>query len=410
MKKYLRNEPLVNTAVYYGALVINILMGWLITRINTGNLSIADYGKFSFFITFAMVGGVLFDFGFFESTSRLLALNKKETPKQQLLGTSLVWAILFGSVATVLFYLMGGIVDSLFQVKIGILNRQFPFAVGLFVMVAHLNRVLRGTGQIKTLGTITLAPRLIYLGLLAMLVYSDSFNLTTTLLTMLGGMLIALAGVWIYMKPAFGQLNHISAAIRAEVKTYGRHIYISTIWSELLTHADKFIISVFLDAQSIAYYALGFALAYPLSHFSTSLATSLYHRFAHQNKIDPRVITGNTIFVAISVVIFIFLREPIIYYLFSEQYAPTIPLLPPLALAFGFAGMSKPFTLFLMARKYGKLVRNISILIPSLQILLAILVIPLYGILGIAWVACFVYALDLILYIAFYNRVISRDR
>ena len=42
----------------------------------------------------------------------------------------------------------------------------------------------------------------------------------------------------------------------------------------------------------------------------------------------------------------------------------------PLALAFGFSGLSKPFTLFLMAKGHGKAVRNISVVIPIIQLVL----------------------------------------
>jgi O-antigen/teichoic acid export membrane protein len=59
-----------------------------------------------------------------------------------------------------------------------------------------------------------------------------------------------------------------------------------------------------------------------------------------------------------------------------------------------------------MARKQGKVVRNISILIPTLQIILCIFVIPVYGIIGAAWIACFVYAFDLVLFFIFYKRFV----
>jgi O-antigen/teichoic acid export membrane protein len=160
----------------------------------------------------------------------------------------------------------------------------------------------------------------------------------------------------------------------------------------------------------MAYYGLAFAISFPLTHFSTSMATSLFNRFAHDERISQKVTIGNLLFVTISVIIFIILREPIVIYLFSSDYLPTIDLLPPLALAFGFSGLSKPYTLFLMARKQGRVVRNISIVIPTLQIILGIIIIPIYGILGAAWIACFVYAMDFILYLIYYNRFVKMQQ
>ena len=79
----------------------------------------------------------------------------------------------------------------------------------------------------------------------------------------------------------------------------------------------------------------------------------------------------------------------------------------PLAIAFGFSGLSKPFTHFLMAKGFGKIVRNISIAVPVFNILLNLILIPKYGINGAAWVAFFAYGLDLCLYWYYYNKKIK---
>ena len=82
-----------------------------------------------------------------------------------------------------------------------------------------------------------------------------------------------------------------------------------------------------------------------------------------------------------------------------------IPLLVPLGIAFGLSGLSRPYTMFLMANRHGKIVRNISALIPTIKIALSILVIPVYGIYGVAWLTTFVYGLDLLLYVLAYKHV-----
>ena len=224
---------------------------------------------------------------------------------------------------------------------------------------------------------------------------------------MFAGLATILIFGWLYLKPSFKNIETRMITIWNEVKSYGRHIYLSSIWAELLIHVDKFLISFFLDSQAMAYYGLAFAISFPLTHFSNSMATSLFNRFATDKKLTKKILLGNLLFVSTTVALFIFLREPIVLYLFSAQYAPTIELLPPLALGFGFAGLSKPFTLFLMAQKQGKIVRNISIIIPSIQIMLGIFIIPIYGLIGAAWVACFVYALDLVLYVTTYRRFVG---
>ena len=395
-----------NTLIYYSALIFNIFLGWIITRFNTEYLEVNAYGQFAFFVTLILFTKSLFGFGVFESTSRLLALSKSRIERKNILGTSFLWGLTFALLASFALFLSSELIDAVFKVKIGALCQSFYYGLGLYVLLSHLFLSLRGSGQIKILSFTAISPRIFYLILLILIILEGEFTLSSTLGMMFWGLIISLILVWLLLKPTFGAVRETSYKIWNEVKSYGRHIYVSTIWSELLIHTDKFLISYFLDSMAMAYYGLAFALAFPLSHFSTSLSTSLFQRFANEQRINPKVVLGNMIFVTITVVLFIFLREPIILYLFSEQYMLTIDLLVPLALAFGFSGLSKPYTLYLMAQKQGKVVRNISILIPALQTIISIIIIPFYGILGVAWVACFIYLLDFILYLIFYYRVI----
>jgi len=407
VKDTFRQEPVINTIIYYSALIFIIFIGWILTNINTNYLNIPQYGQLTFYITFISISRSFFSFGVFESTSRLLAVTKESDDIAKLLGSSLVLAILSSFMASIFVYVAGIFIDDIFEVNIGVLCQHFAIGAGLYVLVSHISLTLRGLGRIKTLSVVTIGSRLIYLLLLLWIIQYAQFSLQITISMMLVGLAVVLIFGWLYLKPSFLFLKSKTTVIWEEVKSYGRHIYLSTIWVDLLTHVDKFLISYFLDNQAMAYYGLAFAISFPLSHFSTSMATSLFNRFASDKKITRKVLVGNFTFVSLSVIIFILLREQIVLYLFSAHYVPTIELLPPLALAFGFSGLSKPYTMFLMARKQGKAVRNISIFIPSLQIILGIFIIPAYGLIGAAWVACFVYALDFFLYIVTYKRFIG---
>jgi O-antigen/teichoic acid export membrane protein len=220
------------------------------------------------------------------------------------------------------------------------------------------------------------------------------------------GFAFSLILVLINLKPKFQDFRNKSKQLWAEVKSYGIHIYISNIWHEILFHGDKFVISYYLDDNAMAYYALGYMITFPLSHFSTSLSTTLFNKFISQNKIRGRDLKVNILFIAVSVSIIIFFRRFIIVYLFSEKYLPTIDVILPLALAFGLAGLSKPLTMFLMAHGHGKIVRNISVTVTLSQLALNIAFVPVFGIIGAGWIATFIYGLDLFLVYFFYNKIV----
>jgi O-antigen/teichoic acid export membrane protein len=400
------DQTLKLTFLFYGSLIVTIFLGWVVAKLNTSYLSVSDYGKYSFFIILIFFSRVFFTFGISESSSRLIAIHKVDDIRRKLTGIGLSWVLLFVIPYSLVLYSMPPLFDSLFQVKIGEISQRFSYLAGLILIHAFFNLSLRGYGKIKLLAFNTIAPRAVYIILLILLINYNSFTLINTLSMLFYGFAFSLILVLLTLKPKFQDFRKKSKQLWAEVKSYGIHIYISNIWHEILFHGDKFVISYYLDDNAMAYYALGYMITFPLSHFSTSLSTTLFNKFISQNKIRGRDLKVNILFVAVSVSIIIFFRRFIIVYLFSEKYLQTIDVILPLALAFGLAGLSKPLTMFLMVHGHGKIVRNISVTVPLIQLALNIAIVPVFGIIGAAWIATFIYGLDLFLVYFFYNKII----
>ena len=250
--------------------------------------------------------------------------------------------------------------DSIFEVKIGFLYMNLALFAGFVLLHSYFLLVLRGAGDITKLSLITFLPRAFYVILLGSLIVLDKFTIINSLYSMFIALIISIIIIVGIIKPELKNLRQKFRDIIKETKRYGIHIYFGNVLHEALTHSDKLLISYFLFADSMAYYGLAYMITYPLSHFSNSLATTLFNKFTSQKEINKKVTKINFLFIIITISIFIFLRETIITYLFSVDYMPTISVMLPLALAFGFSGLSKPYTLYLMAKGQGKKVRNIS--------------------------------------------------
>ncbi len=400
------SKAIIETSLYFSSLILNIFLGWLVTKLNTTYLDLVEYGRYSFFIIVLFFSRSFFGFGLFESASHLLAVSPGTQERKKLLGTGFLLSGVFSIIYSMLFFLLATLSDRFFEVKIGDLCFQYAILVGLILMHSYYVLALRGTGHIKLLSLLTVLPRIFYLGLLILIIIMNQFSLIQSLNMFFLGFGISLIWITILLQPSFKSLKISAINLWNDLKSYGIHLYLSNIWNEILFNGDKFIISFFLPAQSLAYYYLGYALTIPLSHFSSALATTMFNRFAVQNRIDFRVIRINILFVVSSVCIFIFMRRFIIINLFSADYLPTVDIMLPLALAFGFSSISKPFALFLMARGAGKTVRNISIIIPTLNIILGLFLIPRYEIIGAAWTLALVYFCDLSLYLLAYRKFV----
>lgn len=394
-----------NTLIYYIALVVNIVLGWGLAKINTHYLTVELYGQYSFFLIFLFMSRSFFGFGLSESVSRQLALTGDEHRRRQLTGMALTWSLVFSLVFGITLLILSAFVDRIFEVRIGNLLHIYAWVSGIILIHTFLLLVLRGYGRIGLMAESTVYPRIFYLIWLIPVILWQSFTIQQTLTAMFAGYVIAVIITIVRLRPEFSGIRMLSRGILLEIKSYGIHLYVGAIWQELLFHTDKLVISLYLDNRSIAYYALAYMLTFPLSHFSTSLATSLFRKFSQTILIDRRVLLANLAFVLSSVTIFILLRYQIVVGLFSVDYLPSVALIIPLAMAFGFSGFSKPFTLFLMARGKGKVIRNISIIVPIIQIILTVSVIPVYGITGSAWCTFTVYLLDMLLNVIAYQRM-----
>ncbi len=394
-----------NTLIYFGALVLNIVLGWVLAKLNTSYLSVEAYGRYSFFLIVLFMSRSFFGFGLYESVSRRLALTEDEGRRRQLIGTTLIWSLAFYALYTVFLFAAALFSDQIFEVHIGDLLIRYAGFAGFVLIHTFLLLALRGAGRMILMAEATIYPRVFYLILLIPVILEEAFTLPMTLLVLFIGYAITVLLTIIRLRPVFRDALRNTRELLAEVREYGIHMYVGAIWHELLFHADKLVISFYMDERSIAYYALAYMLTFPLSHFSNALATNLFNKFSRADRIGRRVILINFLFVSFSVLLFILLRDEIILRLFSERYLPSVALITPLALAFGLSGLSKPFTLFLMARGMGKVIRNISVAVPVVQILITMVVVPEYGIYGAAWCTFSVYLLDLLLNFIAYRRL-----
>ena len=270
----------------------------------------------------------------------------------------MIISIFFSIVFVVFAYLFSIFSDSIFEVKIAFLFKQNFFLVWIILFQSFLLLSLRGAGKIKILSFLTFSPRMIYLMLLGFIIYTNNYTLTYSIYFLFAGLLIPIIIILIIIKPTLKNIKQKIRNIYDETKRYGIHLYFSNILSETLSHADKLLISYFLQAESMAFYGLAYMLTFPLSHFSKSLATTLFSKFAIEESINLKILKTNFLFISITVLVFILFREYIIVYLFSDKYMPAVELMLPLALAFGFSGLSKPFTHFLMAKGFGEIVKN----------------------------------------------------
>jgi O-antigen/teichoic acid export membrane protein len=404
----LKNLHVRQTALLYIAMVFNLVLGYLIVKFNTTYLSLADYGRYSFFLNTVLFARVFFTLGLFEVSSRSLAVSKDRQNSRQLYSSTLLLAIFLGMLFSLSILGLSAFYDSIFEIKIGILLLSFaPFSF-ILLLQFMLHILLRGLGQITKLSLYTFLPRLFYLLCLIPLVTMGIFTLYNTLMIYFITLIIVVLGFALSIKLSFVNIKKNIYHLFSGVKEFGSHLYIANILSTFFYHSDKILLAYFLDAEQLAFYSLAFALTFPITHFSNALSTTAYKKYANTSRIDRKDITLNLIYIILVAVCFIALRKYIILYLFSEKFAPAIPVFAMLTLAAAMNGLSVPYTTFFKAHKEGVRVKNITFVVQIVYFGLNLILIPLLGIFGAALSALLAFTLDYSLYLYFYRKIFKR--
>jgi O-antigen/teichoic acid export membrane protein len=394
----------------YIAILLNTLFGYLAVKLNTNLLSVTAFGYYSFFIATIIFSQTFFSLGLFESTSRLLAIEKEPTRARKLHGTLFLITLVLGILYMLFILMWASISDIIFEIKIGWLLILVSPLVFVILFQNMFLITLRGGGEIKKLSWFTFTPRLVYVILLIFLFSTDFFTLKTTSLSFLISILVVELFFSIWVKPIFKDVKDNIALLISEVRTYGRYLFVANIGSMLIFTIDKFILAYFLGADQIAFYALAFNITAPLAYFSTAISQSKYKEFANQYRIDPPLLRINMIFSLTITSILIIFREFIVLQLFSPKFEPTISVLVILAIAFCFVGLASPYTMFFKAQKKGKEVRNITLSVSVLLLVLCLILIPILGIIGAAIAVLIAYGFDYLLYLWLYYRYIIQTK
>lgn len=393
------------TILLYGGMLINVVLGYGVTKVNTTWLSVEAFGILSLFINLILFIRVFFSAGVFESASRLLAVEKQQENSRELRGAVLVFTLVLGILLSFFILIFSGYADLIFNIKIGFLLKAFwPFAIFL-PLQNMLQVVLRGIGHISKLSIFYFLSRLFYLIMMAGLLYFGAFHLQSSIMAFLISATATVVFFSVLLQPSFKYLKKHLKQLTEEVLSYGHHLYLVNILSGVFLHVDKLLLAYFLNATQLGYYMLAYSISAPISYFSNALAASSFRQFADSRFIPKKILNTNLQYILGVVIILILFNRFIIETLFSPLFSPARPILLILTFAFAFSGLSIPYTLFFKAQKRGKEIRNITLAAQAVFLVLNIILIPLIGINGAAIALLISYALDYTLHYIVYKRL-----
>lgn len=343
----------------YSSTVIGLVLGILVSVLNTRSLSPSDYGDVKYVSNIMLFLSGLLTFGFFVSGCRLMAVS--DSPQKTAKYKGVMILILMVSILLMfLFMQFSSLIHKSF-LKSEISNL---FVLGAFVsasplLLNYINTTAQGDNKIFSISMARLLPSLVYL-IVGFYIYRYFGATSDRMILLQNGISIIMLGVIIALsKPVFLNLKESYADLKQENKKYGLHVYFGSLAGVSLNYLAGITLGIFnTDNTLVGFYTLALTISMPLAVLPTIIGTTYFKRFALEEKIDKKIFRGTFVLTLISLLAFIVLIGSVVKILYSNEYVVVAKYASVLAVGMAFHGFGDMINRFLAAKGQGKMLRN----------------------------------------------------
>lgn len=410
IKEVTNSKLIKQTAFLTIAQIIAMVIGFISSMLLAKEMGVELFGIYSFAIAIISFLAIFFEFGYFASVSRLLAINEDKTIEKEIIGASI--AIVFG-ISILLFitiFAISFLVDNIFEDKIGYIIRLASIVSWSFVLPFFMELILKGSNHIEYLSGFNILWKILFLVFIIILYVGNmliplyvvlSFSITT----------IVSAIFFIYkLEPSFINLKKNIYNLNNENKVYGVHLYVGRVIDTATQQLDKLLIGFFVGAKDVGLYSLASSIASPINSFSSALSSSKFKSFSDRLEISKKVLRINLLWIVSALIGANILGFIIIQYYLSIEYYDVQILLFFMSIAIAFQAAYQPYNAWLASNGYGRILKRKSIYTSILSLILNFIFVPLYGSIGAAIAILLFMMHSFILHIYYYKKAIKNEK
>ena len=345
--------------VLYISTLWGVLIGMLVSILNTRNLAPSEYGDVRYVNNIIQMLSGIFLFGYFVTGSRLLAIAKSEEEAAQIRGGLVT--ILGMTVALMMVCMVAcGLIHHY------VLHRDYAWlfytvipVCGSVLLLNYMNTSAQGDNSIYSIAAARLLPSALYLGIAYWVFYKFGASSWLMLVLQNGIALIVLSFIIWHNKPSFKNLKQTFKALRQENKSYGLQVYYGSLANVSVQYIAGITLGIFaLDNTNVGFYSLALTVTGPLAMLPSIIGTTYFRRFAHENCISRKILLSTFSLSFISLIGFVVIIYPVVGLLYDERYSKVALYACLLAIGFTFHGLGDVFNRFLGAHGQGKPLRN----------------------------------------------------
>lgn len=346
-------------ALLYSTSVIGLLLGVIVSVLNTHFLSPVEYGDVRYVQNIINFVSSLLLVGFFVSGSRLLAISDDEQHKRKIRGIMCIILAI-----TICIVMLSMLVMSIYTSFVEKPNLPYLFLIaipvcGNVLMLNYVNTTAQGDNHITRISLARLAPSLLYC-IVAFLIYHYFGATPVKMLLLYNGLaIVTLFIIIVSTKPSFKDLKESYRQLREENSTYGFNVYLGG----LVAVSTQYVAGITLGAYcennaNVGFYTLALSLSVPMSMLPGIIGTTQFKKFSRVGKIDSKVIKASVGITILTLLLFLIFIKYIVGFLYNESYSSVSTYASYLAFGTCFHGFGDMFNRFLGSHGRGKEIRN----------------------------------------------------
>lgn len=368
--------------IMYGASILAIVLGFLISIFNSRVLGPDRFGDLKFIETVARFIASLVSVGFFISLARLLAINKEKTKERNYIGL-LVIIFVIASLIGILLILSFSLAEPyFFGHELDATLKAFFFIVPVILGTTALLEILKGMHKIYSISLLSILPALSYLLIIYLINQNQTIYLETVLLVLYGVNLLIVLFFFISLKPNFNIKKYLVKELFKENKFNGRPIYFGSLAGVATTHIAGLSISYFMNNTQVGFFMLALTICSPLLVIPSVMGTVFFKQFATIRSIPNKVFYFSILSTLAALVVFYGLIEKVVVTFYTEEYLPVADISKYLIIGFIFHGLGDLINRFLGAKGQGRLLRNAAYMVGIVNVLGYTILIKIFNING----------------------------
>ncbi len=359
----LDKEKVKKSFTLYATMMFSVVVGILISIVNTRYLGKEQYGDFKFIINIFSFFVTFLTFGFYYSAGRLLAQKKELSEKKKLSGTILAIASIISVVLILLILVFSYIENYIFEHNLGQVIRYCLPLLFIFPFQLCLEQLLQGDNKIYQLSILRIGPKLLYLGIAVLITFVSELNLTMAILGHLLSFAVIIGGVIVSLRYKIRFNSDSFKEIKKENITYGFPVYLGAITGIASNYIAGISISYFIDNINVGFYSLAITATMPLAMLPAVFGTVFFKDFVSAKRIGKKTILLTYILGFLSLFGFLIFIEKIVIFLYTEEFRPVIELSYYIAIGSALHGLGDFYNRFISAKGKGNVIRNINIIL-----------------------------------------------